>query len=220
MRELRATRYLREGNRGLARFIAADLPYLDFNETLQFYKEFGRRGPVTTDMAFLACNDRYFLLTGLLGRKDAIHPWLFDRCREVEADPDDHLDLWAREHYKSTIITFSGLIQETCIDPELTCSIFSFVKAIAQKFLSQIMQEHEGNELLKQCFADVLWRNPKKEAPLWSKSEGIVLKRRSNPKEATIEAHGLIDAQPTSRHYKLMVYDDVIERANSLPLAS
>jgi hypothetical protein len=33
------------------------------------------------------CNDRFFLLTDLCGRKDADHPWLFDRwCTNGQAE--------------------------------------------------------------------------------------------------------------------------------------
>jgi hypothetical protein len=44
----------------------------------------------------------------------------------------------------------------------------------------------------------------------WGVARGIMVKRKSNPKEATIEAHGLIDGQPTSRHFRLHIYDDVV----------
>ena len=161
---------------------------------------------------WLGRNDRFFLLTKLLHRKDADKPWLYSRCREVEADTDDYLDLWAREHYKSTIITFAGIIQEIIKNPEITVGIFSHTKPIARKFLLQIKAEVETNQHLISVYPDVFYAFPKKESPRWSEEKGIVVKRLTNPKEATIEAWGLVDGQPTGAHFALRVYDDVVTK--------
>ena len=108
------------------------------------------------------------------------------------------------------IITFAGSIQEVVRDPEITICVLSCTKPIAQAFLLKVQQEFENNELLKRIYRDVLWKDPKREASRWSRDKGIVVKRKQNPKEATIEAWGLVDGQPTSRHYRLLIYDDVI----------
>lgn len=213
-RELRGSRYLTVRNEPLAKFIIEELRYLDYTETLRWYAHIVPYLDLA-GRALLGCNDRFFLLTGLLGRIDALHPWLFDRCREVELEPDGFLDLWSRFHYKSTIITFAGLIQEIMCDPEITIAIFSVVKPIAAAFLSQIKEEFENNEHLKEVYADVLYENPKTKGEdgrpaKWGLARGITVKRKSRPKEATIEAHGLIDGQPTSRHFNLHCYDDVV----------
>jgi hypothetical protein len=64
--------------------------------------------------------DRYYLLTEILGRADMLrhgdpgeavpagNASLYERCREVEGQPDDRLDLRAHDHYKSTM-AWAGL---------------------------------------------------------------------------------------------------------------
>ena len=154
--------------------------------------------------------DRYYLGVFLCNRHDMLHPWIYDRCREVEADRDTKLDLWARFHYKSSIITFLGVIQEILCDPEITIGILSFSSKQAKPFVRQIMQELESNEKLKNLYPDILWDRPRQQAPKWAENEGMCVKRQSNPKEQTVEAHGLVDGQPTGRHFALIVYDDVV----------
>lgn len=156
--------------------------------------------------------DLFFLLRYAMGRADVEHDWLFDRCREVQAEPDGMLDLWSREHYKSTVITFALTIQDILNNPEITIGIASHTRPIAKGFLRQIKREFELNQRLKDWFPDILHANPQKEALKWSEDDGIIVKRKSNPKEATVEAWGVVDGQPTSKHYSLLVYDDIVTR--------
>jgi len=171
-------------------------------------------------LRLLCRTDLFFLLRYGCGRVDVEKDWLFARCRQVQAEPHGWLDLWAREHYKSTIITFGLTIQEILashgeeplIDEELTFGLFSHTRPIAKAFLRQIKVELETNDRLKSWFPDVLWLDPRKQSLKWSEDEGIVVRRKSNPKEATVEAWGLVDGQPTSKHYRRMVYDDTVTR--------
>lgn len=172
------------------------------------------KGPeqVRLAQAQLGRTDLFYLLVFILHREDLNRDWLYDRCREVYLQPDEMLDLWSREHYKSTIITFGLTIQDILNDPEVTFGLFSHTRPIAKAFLAQIKTEMEVNEHLKQLYPDVLWADPKRESPRWSLDKGIVVKRKSNPKESTIEAYGLVDGQPTSKHFQKLVYDDVVTR--------
>lgn len=170
------------------------------------------------ERAYLGLIDRYYLLVVLLKRVDFLDhgskgsQWLFERCREVEREPDNCLDLWSREHYKSSIITFGGIIQEVLRDSEVTVGIFSFNKREAKKPLSQIKRELEENRELQALYPHILWQDPKKQAPMWALDTGIIVRRRTNPKNATVEAHGLVEGMPTGSHFLLRVYDDVVTK--------
>jgi len=312
----------------------------------------------------LCKNDLFYLMVYALGREDIKHPWLFDRCREVQAGPDGFIDLWAREHCKdladttpmltgnrgwtshgdlqvgdmvfaptgeqvmvvatserfsgndcyelefnsgekivagaghlwrimekhrkrigdhrkekrtryftervvpsldvvkmvasgqrvdvgrwyvvgarrigsvptkciqvaskdgmyltgktlipthnSSIITFGKTIQDILVDPNITVGIFSHTKRISRGFLKQIKYELEQNEKLKRLFPEILYADPKKEAPEMGNNwtdDGITVKRTQNSKEMTVESHGVVDGQPTSKHFKLLIYDDIV----------
>ena len=146
-----------------------------------------------------------------MGRADMNHDFLYARCREVQACPDGCLDLWAREHYKSTIITVGLTIQDILNDPEVTVGIFSHTRPIAKAFLRQIKREFEGNALLQEMFPHICPPG-RGDGRTWSEDSGIVVQRAGNPKEATVEAWGLIDGQPTGKHFSLLIYDDVVTR--------
>jgi len=201
--------YRDKADKHLVAYVEADdLHSLDYEGALEFYTAIV---PHTTmaDKAYLGAVDRFFLFTHILGRVDGFHPWLYDRCREVELEPDRRLDLWAREHYKSTLITYCGAIQEILNDPEITIGIFGHTQEVSRKFVTQIKQELEGNEDLKALYPSILWEKPSTQAQAWS-TEAITVKRKSNPKEATIESHGVVKGQPTSRHFELRIYDDLV----------
>ncbi len=146
-----------------------------------------------------ARTDLYFLLRYVMGRKDVEHPWLIARIREVQNAPDGYIDLWARYHYKSTIITFALNIQDVLAshgeDPlpkwnglEPTICIFSHTRPIAKAFLRQIRDELQNNQVLKELFPDVLYERPDRDSPRWSEDNGLLVKRKTTPREATFEA--------------------------------
>lgn len=184
-------------------------------------EEIGRQqGKLNQVVRMLVCADLYYLMVRVCNRVDMLpcvgrpgfvdNSFAFDRCREVEASPNGYLDLWSREHWKSSTITFGLSIQNILKDPEITIGIFSHTRPIAKAFLRQIMRELEENLTLHAAFPDVLYGKDIRKAAKWSEDDGIIVKRKSNPNEATVEAWGLVDGQPTSKHFKVLHYDDVV----------
>ena len=160
----------------------------------------------------LAKTDLFYLLTRVLHRQDADNDWVFKQARMYQAAPDGYLDLWWREGYKSTIITFGGIIQGLMNDPERTYGIFSITRPAAKKFLRQIKVEVETNRALQEIAPEVFWENPRKQAPKWSEDEGLLFKRKGNPPESSIEAWGLVDGQPVGPHFTDLHFEDLANK--------
>lgn len=162
-------------------------------------------------MRYWCQEDLFFLLYFLL-KAPVNHPWLVERIKEVQDCNNNTLDLWAREHWKSTIITYGLNVQEVLRDANVRIGIFSHTRAIAKAFLRRIKLTFESNELLKALFPDILYSDPKSASPKWSEDEGIIVRRPSVFQECTVEAWGLVDGMPTSKHFTVLNYDDVVTR--------
>lgn len=158
----------------------------------------------------LILNDLFFIVFFILKIPIANCPFVVKSCREVEDGPKDYtLDLWAREHFKSSIITLAETLQFSLANQNSVTGIFSYVRPVAKKFLFTLKETFQKENILSDCFPDVVWRNCEKEAPLWSLDEGLILRRDSNRKEPTISAWGLTEGMPIGMHFDRRVYDDI-----------
>lgn len=154
--------------------------------------------------------DLWFVFAFVLKNPLANHPFLVDACREVQFGPDNFtLDLWGREHCKSSIITHAETIQKMVTDPESRNCIISFSQRAALKHFHVVKQVLETSHFLYSAYSDVLYRDPNLEAYKWSDQNGLYLRRKSNAREATLEAWSLLDAMPVGSHFTRIVYDDV-----------
>ena len=161
--------------------------------TIQQYIDFAKRFIKFKDekekfkLNRLLCRtDLFWLLWHGCNKHYVAKQWLLDRCKEVEAKPND----WSRE---------------------ATIGIFSITRPLAKSFLREIKTTFENKALpLTTIFPDIFYKNPKGESPKWSEDEGIIVKRKNITREATIEAWGLVDGQPTGKHFYGLIYDDIV----------
>lgn len=140
-----------------------------------------------------------------------------ERCETIpvsciQVDAKDGLYLIGKNYvttHNSTLITYCGVVQEIINDPEITIGIFGQTQGIARKFVAQIKFEFEANSDVRALYPEICWQKPLSQAPVWS-TEALTVRRKSNPKESTVEGHGVVVGQPTGRHFRLCIYDDLV----------
>jgi len=97
----------------------------------------------------LVKTDRFFIVHFVMNIAKANHPFIVERCESCQDGPQTGtVDVWAREHFKSTIITIASTVQRILNDPECTTVIFSYKKPAAEKFLDVIRKLFENPFLI------------------------------------------------------------------------
>lgn len=130
-------------------------------------------------------------------------------CIQVDNDGTYLIGKHLAVTHNSTIINFALTIQDILKNPEERIGIFSHKRHIAQAFLRRIRHSLTTNKLLKAAFPNVLYVKPESQAEKWS-DEGFIVKRSGSYDECTVEAWGLVDNLPTSKHYTIRIYDDIV----------
>lgn len=156
--------------------------------------------------------------------KRVYRPFVFNRCWEVQSSPDYHVDIWARGHFKSVIITELKTIQDILIDPNITIGIYSYNATIARSFVQTIRGLLENPDL-QRLFPDIIpspdeirakkYSMPNKYGRMyrhklsWS-DEAFSVKRTTTKKEETLMGYGLVTGQAVSKHFDILVFDDCV----------
>lgn len=155
--------------------------------------------------------DLWFIVYFVMKNPLANHPFIVQACREIENEQGDSLEVWARDHLKTTIISVARPIQKILNNPEKRIGIFSATRPLAVKIQNQIKHILE-KEFVIRSFPDMLYVDPYKEAEKWTEAPegGLILRRQGSYKEATISSWGLIEGMPTGDHYTDIVCDDIV----------
>ena len=216
----------------------------DINDLMNYHSQIGMmvsklktKEEMDTFERTMVLNDIYYLgvyvldwsfmyYTKTADGQTILRPWIFNRCREVQESPDFHVDIWAREHFKSTIITILYSVQEILRNKEVAIGIFSSVSDTARSFVKQIRTCLETPRL-KELFPDVIpesttlgkytvrdkYGKVQTKKFTWS-DKSFTVKRSSARKEPTVSGYGLVNALPTGMHFDVLIYDDFVVPAS------
>lgn len=164
----------------------------------------------------LILTDPFFLTYFHLGIKKANHPFVISRCNEItQQGTTNILDLWARGHFKSTLLTTVIPVQRILANPEERICIFSFRRESAMGFYLPIKELFEKDTMLHRLFPDILTPDLR-SYPLWTRDLGITVLRKGFYREPTLMFSGFLEGLPTGKHFTGKIFDDIMTQDMAL----
>jgi len=134
--------------------------------------------------------------------------FLWRRFREMQFHGDRKLDKSSRQHFKSHIRGYAGVINRIVVDPDLVVAFVSHEKQAAFKHASRTVDELATNADLRLAWDDALYMNPLQEAPLWNQDKGWTVRQNIHSVLPSIDYYAIMEA-PTGGRVGLYVIDDV-----------
>lgn len=158
-------------------------------------------------MAELGKKNLYYLAKVILGYSKLVPHVHLPMC--VFADTVKarrRMKLMPRTHYKTTIWTIAQGIKFIINDPNVTILMIADIATNAQRFMREIQQHFEFNELFRWLYPDVIPKNFNQTT--WSQNEMLVPRTRVC-REPTIDCIGAMGGSE-SRHYDIILADDLV----------
>lgn len=158
-------------------------------------------------MGDLGKKSLYYLCKVILGYDKLVPHVHMPMCKFAdEVKARRRLKLMPRTHYKTTIWTISLSIKDILNDRNVTILIVADTGTNASRFMREIQQHFEMNELFRWLYPEVIPPNFTKAT--WSQTEMIV-PRTKVCREPTVDAIGAMGGIE-SRHYDIIRPDDLV----------
>jgi hypothetical protein len=178
-------------------------------------------------MRLYSKHDIYFLLNYLLSDGKKLHNELGNPlyrhetyrkyCMRTQYQIDHFLstaDASARSFSKSNIRTKATAIQLMVAWPNASQAIVSSERQLAQRQFVTILEEIEANKMLRIVHEDVFFMEPREaakngEGSVFSKDDGIRVKRTMPRMNQTIEHHSFFMSAPVGSRFDVLYLEDI-----------
>jgi len=117
-----------------------------------------------------------------------------------------------RNSLKTSLLSIAWVIQRILCDQNITIRIVTFGWGRSTEILTEIKDHLKNPELVK-LFPDILWENPKRNAPKWGE-DAITVKRTAVVAGYTIKVDSIMSGI-TGSHCQIMIFDDLHDIENT-----